>query len=342
VSVPFGAAEDGSRTQWRPGFLAQNRTDLINDGKKDGTVGSARTPDPIFYRDPDGVPRRAAAAYVKSDRATPWTAETATGVPTVTATSFPGLRPTAQSQSRPIVLNRPFQSVAELGYVFRDMPWKNLDFFTPESPDTALLDVFCVEEDTNPSGLVGAKVNLNTRHAPVLQALLSGAARDEIGSLPVGAWSRTIQPALSPGEAAAISAALIRRTGSVAPGQGPLRNVGELVGKYVPDYTSGYGQPYDGFSADLSLYEGGVLGPLSPNNLIQRFRESAIRALADVGTVRVWNLLIDLTAQSGRYPPGASSLREFVVEGEKRVWLHVALDRFTGDVLDRHLEVVSE
>jgi hypothetical protein len=232
--------------------------------------------------------------------------------------------------------------VAELGYVFRDMPWKNLDFFTPESPDTALLDVFCVEEDTNPSGLVGAKVNLNTRHAPVLQALLSGAARDEIGSLPTGAWSRTIQPALSPGEAAAISAALIRRTGSVAPGQGPLRNVGELVGKYVPDYTSGYGQPYDGFSADLSLYEGGTLGPLSPNNLIQRFRESAIRALADVGTVRVWNLLIDLTAQSGRYPPGATSLREFVVEGEKRVWLHVALDRFTGDILDRHLEVVSE
>jgi hypothetical protein len=114
------------------------------------------------------------------------------------------------------------------------------------------------------------------------------------------------------------------------------------VGKYVPDYTSGYGQPYDGFSADLSLYEGGTLGPLSPNNLIQRFRESAIRALADVGTVRVWNLLIDLTAQSGRYPPGASSLREFVVEGEKRVWLHVALDRFTGDILDRHLEVVSE
>jgi hypothetical protein len=329
-------------TMWRPGFLAQNRTDLVNDGKKDGTVGSKYTPDPIFYRDPDGVPRRAAAAYVKSDRRTPWTAETATGLPTATATSFPGLRPTAQSQSRPIVLNRPFQSVAELGYVFRDMPWKNLDFFTPESPDTALLDVFCVEEDTNPSGLVGAKVNLNTRHAPVLQALLSGAARDEIGSLPAGAWSRTIQPTLSPGEAAAIAEALIRRTGSVAPGKGPLRNVGELVGKYVPDYTSGYGQPYDGFSADLSLYEGGTLGPLSPNNLIQRFRESAIRALADVGTVRVWNLLIDLTAQSGRYPPGATSLREFVVEGEKRVWLHVALDRFTGDILDRHLEVVSE
>jgi type II secretory pathway pseudopilin PulG len=336
VNTVFGAA--GGATLWRPGFLAQNRTDLTNDGRRDGTPAGARTSDPIFYRDPDGVPRRAAAAYVGSDLRTPWTAETATGVPTVTATSFPGLRPTAQSQSRPIVLNRPFQSVADLGYVFRDMPWKNLDFFTPESGDTALLDVFCVEEDTNPSGLVGAKVNLNTRHAPVLQAILSGAARDEIGSLPAGAWSRTIQPALSPGEAAAISVALINRTRSVDLGRGPLRNVGELVGRYVHEYTSGYGQPYDGFSADLSL----DAAAFSPNNLIQRFRETAIRALADVGTVRVWNLLIDLTAQSGRYPPGANSLREFVVEGEKRVWLHVALDRLTGDVLDRHLEVVSE
>jgi hypothetical protein len=61
-----------------------------------------------------------------------------------------------------------------------------------------------------------------------------------------------------------------------------------------------------------------------------------------VGTVRVWNLLIDLTAQSGRYTPSANSLEAFTVEGEKRVWLHVALDRFTGEVIDRQLEVVSE
>jgi hypothetical protein len=58
--------------------------------------------------------------------------------------------------------------------------------------------------------------------------------------------------------------------------------------------------------------------------------------------VRVWNLLIGLTAQSGRYPPGAISLREEREEGEKRVWLHVALGGLAGDVLDLHLEAVSE
>ncbi|MEM6821328.1 MAG: hypothetical protein AAF558_05245, partial [Verrucomicrobiota bacterium] len=31
---------------------------------------------------------------------------------------------------RPLVLNRPFQNVGELGYVFRDLPWRSLDFFT--------------------------------------------------------------------------------------------------------------------------------------------------------------------------------------------------------------------
>lgn len=87
----------------------------------------------------------------------------------------------------------------------------------------------------------------------VLQALLSGAARDEIGSLPAGARSRTIQPALSPEEATAVSGALISRPGSVAPGKDPLRRGGALVGKYLPGYKSGYGQPDDGFSADLSL-----------------------------------------------------------------------------------------
>jgi hypothetical protein len=87
----------------------------------------------------------------------------------------------------------------------------------------------------------------------VLQALMSGAARDEIGSLPSDARSRTIQPALSPEEAAAVSGALISWPRSVAPGKDPLRRGGALVGKYLPGYTSGYGQPDDGLSADLSL-----------------------------------------------------------------------------------------
>jgi hypothetical protein len=52
--------------------------------------------------------------------------------------------------------------------------------------------------------------------------------------------------------------------------------------------------------------------------------------------------MIDVIAQSGRYPPTASALKDFVVEGEKRYWLHVAIDRFTGEVVDQQLEAVYE
>ena len=71
-------------------------------------------------------------------------------------------------------------------------------------------------------------------------------------------------------------------------------------------------------------------------------RECVVRAFSDACQTRTWNLMIDLIAQSGRYPSSATNLSQFVVEGEKRYWLHVAIDRFTGEVIDRQLESVSE
>jgi len=72
-------------------------------------------------------------------------------------------------------------------------------------------------------------------------------------------------------------------------------------------------------------------------------RECVMRAFSDAGQTRTWNLLIDLIAQSGRYPPNATSLQNgFVVEGEQHYWVHVAIDRFTGQVLDKQIEVVNE
>jgi hypothetical protein len=71
-------------------------------------------------------------------------------------------------------------------------------------------------------------------------------------------------------------------------------------------------------------------------------RELIGRSLAEVTQARTWNLMIDLIAQPGRYPPNATSLSQFVVEGEKRYWLHVAIDRFTGEVIDQQLEAVYE
>jgi hypothetical protein len=49
-----------------------------------------------------------------------------------------------------------------------------------------------------------------------------------------------------------------------------------------------------------------------------------------------------MVAQTGHYPPNATSLPQFVVDGEKRYWLHIAIDRFTGEVLDKQIEVVNE
>jgi len=71
-------------------------------------------------------------------------------------------------------------------------------------------------------------------------------------------------------------------------------------------------------------------------------QEVVARALGDTSQTRTWNLMIDLIGQSGRYPPPAINLSDFMVEGEKRYWLHVAIDRFTGEVIDQQLELVNE
>ncbi len=123
------------------------------------------------YTDADGVLRRAMGAY----------ATDVLGMPMATATSYGGSAATATTatRNRPIVLNRPFQSVAELGAVFSGVPWKNISFFTPESGDSALLDVFCLSEPPA-TALVAGKVNLNTRQYPVLQAILAGEYKDDL------------------------------------------------------------------------------------------------------------------------------------------------------------------
>jgi hypothetical protein len=150
--------------------------------------------EPCYYADADGVVRRATGAYVPSVNGS--SASAAVGLPTAsingytnapqstpaaTATTPATKTPFTQSQSRPLLLHRPFRTVAELGYVFRDVPWKNIDFFTPESGDAALLDLFCINETGDPNGMVAGKVNLNTRQAPVLTAIVSGGYVDVHG-----------------------------------------------------------------------------------------------------------------------------------------------------------------
>ena len=315
----------------RPGLLSQNNPSAANDGRAfDGAAQSGYYASASqYYADPDGVVRRAAGAYVPTG-ATP--ATTTVGLPMAIANTAAAR--TSQSDSRPIILNRPFLSVAELGATFSGTPWKNVSFFTPESGMSALLDVFCLADSGDPDGLIAGRLNLNTRQAPVLQAVLAGAYMDERnpGGSTLGGGTGSL--------AEAAARALVNRTTSAA--GGPLRNVAELVGRWDANVGVGSGgidgsQSFSGFSGDLSS----VFSSPTERN-IQRFRESAIRPLVGAGTTRVWNLFIDLIAQTGRFSPSAGALDQFTVEGETRFWLHVAIDRLTGEVLDKHLEVVKE
>lgn len=281
---------------------------------------------PFYNRDPDGIARRAMGAYA-SDPASGGSFSTTEGLPMITG----------NAGSRPLILNRPFRSVAELGYTFRGTPWKNLDFSFPESGDAALLDVFTVEEIPTDEALVAGRLNLNTRQRPVLQAVLAGAIAEDFSGTP---------GLLDDDVALAIADKLVDRTTSSDPDKGPLRNRAELVGRWTGTSNTptvpGDANPdvhYAGFASDVGTADGVTGTPLAQ---IPAQRESVMRALSDAGTTRTWNLMIDLIAQSGRFPTDGDSLDSFQVEGEKRYWLHVAIDRLTGEVLDRQLEIVTE
>ncbi len=358
------------------GLMSQNNPALVLLDRDNATPGQ------FYFEDPDGVARRAMGAYsavTTSALVNPATGTSASslagtspnlaGLPLATASTYIGTTgvgtATAQSQSRPIVLNRAFRSVSDMSYAFRGTPWRNIDFFTPESGDSALLDTFCVNEPPS-NAIVAGKVDLNTRQEPVLQAIIAGASRDE--------WSNATSPpayALSPlsgTEAKNIASKLTSITTDTTDNwRGPLPNLASLVGRFIPNAASGattandtytYTQPafswtqtantytYAGLSAalDSTVYSttlpGGALS--TAPYTIERFKGSGLRPLIDAGQTRVWSLLIDVVAQTGRYPQNATGLDQFVVDGEKRLWIHVAIDRYTGSVIDKQVEVVTQ
>jgi hypothetical protein len=325
-----------------------------------------------YFSDPDGVVRRAMGAYVPVPSAgnLPATANVTgqpSGLPMDIGTDYTNATTTgpvaipAEQASRPIMLNRPFRSVGDLDYVFSGTPWRSLDVGTPESGSKALLDVFCINDTEDPNGLVAGKVNLNTRQVPVLTAVLAGAYRDEFSPTTTGSFTPGPIP---PTYAAALAGALVARTSSTATGQGPLANVSELAGKWnaqvQPVAVTGTiteldgSKSYVGFSSDLVntisndiklAQTAALITDNTTDNAdtrVERFRNAPIRALANAGTTRVWNLMIDVIAQTGRFPSSASNLASFNVEGERRYWVHVALDRYTGKVLDEQIEEVKE
>jgi hypothetical protein len=280
-----------------------------------GALADNLTASPTYYADPDGVVRNSDGAYTQGSMG-PFSGDypNTGGYPLDPSTNNSLNDPL----SRPMVLNRPFRSVAELGYVFRGTPWKHLDFFTSKSADAALLDLFCLNEMTPPANPAqstdpvpqAGRIDLNTRQTAVLQAALMGAVKAEDDN-----------DTINQKEAQFLASNLVKMTSAA---QGALQNRSELVTRWIsdpsiPSYTTTAGDP-----------------------IIKRRREAAIRALADVGNTRTWNLLIDLIAQSGSYAPAAKTLDQFTVTGERHYWFHVAIDRFTGKVIEQSLETADE
>ena len=75
----------------------------------------------------------------------------------------------------------------------------------------------------------------------------------------------------------------------------------------------------------------------------QDIKDTFARVFSELTQTRTWGLLIDVVAQTGHYKPNATNLQtEFIVEGEKRYWLHIAIDRFDGSIVGQQLEEVTE
>ena len=212
-----------------------------------------------------------------------------------------------------VLLNRRFENVGEFGYAYNPastLTSKTLDFASSTSNDKALLDFFTYSAADVREGIV----NLNTRNGPVLASIIRGALLNDLGG--------ENQPTslVSQSDALAAGQAIVQETTS---GGGPVltradvARLAQVAAAALP----------------------GVLGTSDET------KQTIARALAETGQARTWNVMIDVIAQTGKYTPGTADLTaptKFIVQGEKRYWLHIALDRDDGTVLGSQLEEVVE
>jgi hypothetical protein len=223
------------------------------------------------------------------------------------------------AQTPPI--NSPVRSVGEFGWGYsilnaangRNIPASGprylIDFKdaydSTNNPDPALLDFFTYNSAPVRAGIV----SLNTRQAPVLAAILKSAFWQE----PYTSFTLSLNQATTAGNA------IVNATNPSAGG--------------VPAMSR----------ADIARFGGAVAQGVFGVSASQDTRDTFARVLSELTQTRTWGLLIDVVAQTGHYKPNATNLQtDFVVEGEKRYWLHVAIDRFDGTIVDQQLEEVTE
>jgi hypothetical protein len=209
----------------------------------------------------------------------------------------------------PTVLNHPFSNVGEFGY---DLDTANgfqpLNFVTETSNDKAVLDFFTYNPILHSYPRTGI-LNLNTRNVPVIAAALKAALKNDTIAAPPSSG------VISASEATAAAQRIVDETKLR-----PVLNRGDVA----------------------RLVRVGANAAWTKEQ-----KEAIARSLAEMGQARTWNLMIDVIAQTGKCAPGETDFAKFIVEGEKRYWLHIALGRDlntdrTVDVLGTELEEVTE
>jgi len=217
-----------------------------------------------------------------------------------------------------VLLNRRFENVGEFGYAYNPastLTSKTLDFASATSNDKALLDFFTYNAASVREGIV----NLNTRNGPVLASIINGALLHDLGG-----DINVPSPLASRDNALAAAQAIVQETTNTTLGHGPVLTRADV--------------------ARLTAVASPQL-PVVPGVSADEVKQTIARALAETGQARTWNLMIDVIAQTGNYAPGTPDLTDptkFIVQGEKRYWLHIALDRDDGTVLGTQLEEVVE
>ena len=140
----------------------------------------------------------------------------------------------------------------------------------------------------------GGVISLNSRQAPALASVLTSTIRRE--DTPLCTYACVLTPSPSP---LASPPANIAATGlTLSAIATPLVNRAGLTTLVANETGMGSSVP-------------------------KTQRESIARALGETVQTRTWNLMIDVIAQSGHYPPTATTaadLPKFIVEGEQRYW----------------------
>lgn len=294
--VRWNTSGYGAGASWHGGG-GPNQNSQIPHRLLRNTAANSR----VFQRDPD---RAVAALNAARTQTLPRPADTFRL--DVEGGENPWANTPAAFEGRPVRLDRAFTGVGDFGYASRDQPWKTLDFATGHSADGGLLDLFSTggsrvpRDETRTRAVVSGLVDLNTRQAPVLAALLGGAGRT--GAEPASP--------LNASEATLIAGAITNITAT-----NPLVNRA-----WIPQ-----------------LLESPTIADRT-----KTAREAVSRTLAGTTQSRTWVLLVDLVCQMGSYPPGATSLDQFAVATEQRYWVHVSIDRVTGEIVSEQWELVYE